>query len=400
MNPNLSKLQPYPFQRLNQLIGQVTPVDKSLISLSIGEPKHAAPQMVIETLKNSMDRIGIYPKTAGTDELRQAISNWGSKRFILQDGALSAQQVLPLNGTREGLFSFIQAAVAAGESAKVLMPNPFYQIYEGACYLAGASPVFLNCTAENGYLPDIQALAKDNPQILKDCQLLIICSPSNPTGTVMPAQELIELIKLADQYDFIIASDECYSEIYFDEQNPPCGLLQACQIMGRTSFERCVVFHSLSKRSNLPGLRSGFVAGDKDIINAFLQYRTYHGCAMSEPVQQASIAAWSDENHVIENRKIYQQKFTQVLDVLDGCLDVSLPEAAFYLWPKLPSDDETFCQQLFAQQHVLALPGQYLSRSSDSINPGSKHARLALVATEAQCLDAAKRIKQFMQENY
>ena len=306
--------------------------------------------------------------------------------------------MLPLNGTREGLFSFIQAAVDSSKAnAKVLMPNPFYQIYEGATLIAGAEPVFINCLHENNYQPDFDSISE---QTWKDCQVLIICSPGNPTGAVIPEEQLIELIKLADKYDFIIASDECYSEIYFDEQRPPVGLLQACKTMGRHHYQRCVVFHSLSKRSNLPGLRSGFIAGDADIIQYFLQYRTYHGCAMANPTQLASITAWNDELHVKQNREMYNQKFKQVLDVLDGCLDTNMPEAAFYLWAKLPEDDELFCQKLFQQQHITALPGQYLSRQHTGINPGYKHARLALVATTDECLDAAKRLKTFITENY
>ncbi len=277
------------------------------------------------------------------------------------------------------------------------MPNPFYQIYEGAALLAGAEPVFMNCLAENNYLPDFDAI---DEQTWRDCQLLILCSPGNPTGAVIPEATLHKLIKLADQYSFIIASDECYSEIYFDEATPPVGLLEACSTIGRHGYERCVVFHSLSKRSNLPGLRSGFIAGDKEIIAPYLQYRTYHGCAMAEPTQLASITAWQDEKHVIENRVIYTQKFRHTLEALDGCLDVSMPEAAFYLWPKLPENDEAFCKALFAEQNITALPGQYLSRESNGINPGFQHARLALVATESECVDAAQRIKTFVEQHY
>lgn len=400
MNPNLSLLQPYPFERLNQLKSGVTAsADLAHIALSIGEPKHLPPSFVLETLSQSLQKISAYPKTKGMESLRQSIANWLESRFNLQHQSIDADtQVLPLNGTREGLFSFIQAAVnGQTKNAKVLMPNPFYQIYEGATLLAGAEPVFLNCTADNNYLPDFDAL---DAQTWKDCQLLILCSPGNPTGAVLPEKELIKLINLADQYDFLICSDECYSEIYFNEATPPTGLLEACSTMQRHNYSRCLVMHSLSKRSNLPGLRSGFIAGDADVIKDFLKYRTYHGCAMAEPTQLASVTAWNDEQHVIENRALYTRKFQQVLETLDGCLDVSMPDAAFYLWARLPEDDEKFCQKLFAQQHITALPGQYLSRQSNTINPGYKHARLALVATEQECLDAALRIKTFVQQNY
>ncbi|NRB39603.1 MAG: succinyldiaminopimelate transaminase [Pseudomonadales bacterium] len=400
MNPNLALLKPYPFERLNRLkSGIQVPADLNHIALSIGEPKHAPPAFVLDTLSQSLAQISAYPKTKGMLSLRQSIASWLEQRFNLASQYINAEtQVLPLNGTREGLFSFIQTCVdSSAANAKVLMPNPFYQIYEGATLIAGAEPYFLNCTAENGYLPDFDAI---DIQTWKDCQLLILCSPGNPTGTVLPQSELVKLIHLADQYDFLICSDECYSEIYFDENTAPVGLLEACHSIGRDDFSRCLVMHSLSKRSNLPGLRSGFIAGDADVIQGFLQYRTYHGSAMSEPTQLASITAWNDEQHVIENRALYRRKFQQVLETLDGCLDVSMPDAAFYLWARLPEDDELFCQKLFAQQHITALPGQYLSREHAGINPGFKHARLALVATEVECLDAARRIKTFMQQNY
>ena len=398
MNTLLSLLQPYPFERLKQLHSGIEPVNMAPISLSIGEPKHLPPEFVINTLSNSLDKISVYPKTQGTRELRHSISHWLEQRFHLPSDSINPeQQVLPLNGTREGLFSFIQASVSHNENAHILMPNPFYQIYEGAALLAGATPVFLNCLAENNYQPDYQAI---DEQTWRKCQVLILCSPGNPTGAVTGKETLIQLIKLADQYDFVIASDECYSEIYFDETNPPAGLLEACAAIGRYDYHRCVVFHSLSKRSNLPGLRSGFIAGDKAILKEFLRYRTYHGCAMPEPTQMASAVAWQDEQHVIENRKIYTRKFQRVLETLDGYLDLKMPEAAFYFWASLPDNDEVFCRNLFAQQHVIALPGQFLSRNSNGVNPGTNHARMALVATEEECIEAAMRIKTFMQENY
>ena len=399
MNQLLDLLQPYPFERLAALKAGITPAARSSISLSIGEPKHLPPALVMQQLAASLQQVSVYPKTKGLDALREAIALWLEQRFKLPAQSVSAdQQVLPLNGTREGLFAFIQACITPGSGARVLMPNPFYQIYEGATLLAGAEPVFLNCDRAHSYLPDFDAV---DEQTWRHCRLLIVCTPGNPTGAVLPEATLVKLIKLADQYDFIIASDECYSEIYFDEARPPVGLLEACASIGRTDYKRCVVFHSLSKRSNLPGMRSGFIAGDADVIGEFLRYRTYHGCAMSEPVQLASISAWQDEAHVIENRQVYQRKFQRVLETLDGCLDVTMPDAAFYLWPQLPEDDEVFCQQLFAAENVTALPGQYLSRTAaNGINPGSQHARLALVATEDECVEAALRIKRFVAERY
>ena len=274
-----------------------------------------------------------------------------------------------------------------------MCPNPFYQIYEGAALLAGAEPHFLNCQAKNGYIPDFEQVT---PELWERCQLLFICTPGNPTGAVMSSEQLQKLIKLADQYDFIIASDECYSELYFDEQNPPPGLLQACAEMGRNDYKRCVVFHSLSKRSNLPGLRSGFVAGDADVMAQFLRYRTYHGCAMALPSQIASIAAWNDEEHVLLNRKAYQEKFSAVLEILDGKLDVKKPDAGFYLWPNVQGCDKDFAQRLFAEQHITVLPGQFLARDSQGINPGSGYIRMALVAPLDECIAAAERIVDFV----
>ncbi len=398
MNPLLKLLQPYPFERLNNLKAGIEPVDLLHISLSIGEPKHLPPEFVVKKLSESLGKICVYPKTQGIYELRSAIAQWLEKRFHLNAGSINPDQhVLPLNGTREGLFSFIQAAVTHNSESLVLMPNPFYQIYEGATLLAGATPYFLNCLPANDYHPDYETI---DEATWRKCQLLILCSPGNPTGAVTSKETLIKLIHLADKYDFIIAADECYSEIYFDEATPPTGLLEACKSIGRHHYERCVVFHSLSKRSNLPGLRSGFIAGDKDILKAFLNYRTYHGSAMPEPTQIASTIAWQDEQHVIENRLLYTQKFNRTLETLEGCLNVAMPDAAFYLWPQLPENDELFCQKLFAEQNITLLPGQYLSRLGHGINPGLNHARLALVATEAECIDAARRIKAFVRKNY
>lgn len=329
-------------------------------------------------------------------ELRNAIAHWATARFSLREGSLSAEHhILPVNGTREALFAFAQAIIdRSATDPLIVSPNPFYQIYEGAAFLAGATPYFLNCTIDNGFIPDFAAVPTD---VWQRCQLLFICSPGNPTGAVMDTATLKQLIALADEHDFIIASDECYSELYFDEDNPPAGLLQACAELGRDDFARCVVFHSLSKRSNLPGLRSGFVAGDAHVLEKFLLYRTYHGCAMPVPTQLASIAAWNDEAHVRENRAAYTQKFAAVINILKDVLPVSMPDASFYLWPETPITGEDFAQQLYAAQKVTVLPGSFLARDTDGINPGKQHIRMALVASLEECIEAAERIRYFVQ---
>ncbi len=397
MNPDLSQLHPYPFEKLAALKAAVSaPAQLTDIMLSIGEPKHEPPAFVLETLVKNLGKLSNYPTTKGLPELRDAIATWASRRFHLNSGTFTADKhVLPVNGTREALFAFAQAIIDRSKPNPIIVsPNPFYQIYEGAAILSGAEPYFLNCTPENNFIPDFAAVPAS---VWERCQLLFICSPGNPTGAVMSSAQLKQLIALADQYDFVIASDECYSELYFDEQNPPVGLLQACAELGRDDFARCVVFHSLSKRSNLPGLRSGFVGGDAKILEKFLLYRTYHGCAMPVPTQLASLAAWQDETHVIDNREAYRRKFDAVLAILDGVLDVAKPDASFYLWPKTPIKGEDFAQQLFAQQKVTVLPGSYLAREADGINPGEHYVRLALVAPLAECIQAAERIKAFVQ---
>ncbi len=397
MNPLLNELHPYPFEKLRSLKEGCTPPNIPHIALSIGEPKHEAPEFVLKCLSDNLSSITKYPATKGSDELREAISLWATQRFNLKNDSLSpTSNVLPVNGTREALFAFAQACVDAQQkNAKVLMPNPFYQIYEGAALLAGATPHFIHCTQATNYHPDFSTI---DSQTWDDCQLLFLCSPGNPTGTVLPFETLKELIELADKHNFTIVSDECYSELYFDENSPPIGLLEACAKLGRDDFSRCVVFHSLSKRSNLPGLRSGFVAGDASIIAQFLLYRTYHGCAMSPFVQAASIAAWQDEAHVKQNRDLYREKFSAVLDILSDHLEVSAPEAGFYLWPKTPVKDTDFARDLFNTQNVTVLPGSFLAREGvdGSINPGSQHVRMALVATVDECVEAAQRIKQFI----
>jgi len=397
MNQDLHLLHSYPFEKLAALKAAVTPpAHLNDIMLSIGEPKHEPPAFVIDTLVKNLGKLSQYPTTKGIPELRSAIANWATKRFSLNPGSFSADtNVLPVNGTREALFAFAQVIVDRNQPSPVVVsPNPFYQIYEGAAILAGAEPYFLNCTPENNFIPDFDAVPA---AIWARTQLLFICSPGNPTGAVMDTAQLKKLITLADKYDFVIASDECYSELYFDEGNPPTGLLQACAELGRDDFARCVVFHSLSKRSNLPGLRSGFVGGDAKILEKFLLYRTYHGCAMPVPTQIASVAAWQDEVHVIENRNAYREKFAAVLQILDGVLDVKKPDAGFYLWPKTPMKGEHFAQQLFASQKITVLPGCYLARGSQGANPGEDYVRLALVAPLAECIDAAQRIKTFVQ---
>ena len=395
MNNALNQLQPYPFEKLRALLDGVTPAaDKRAIALSIGEPKHASPAFVAKALADNLDKMAVYPTTLGLPALRESIVHWCERRFGVPAGWLNAaQHVLPVNGTREALFAFTQAVVSRGEDALIVSPNPFYQIYEGAALLAGAQPHYLPCLDSNGFNPDFDAVPAE---IWQRCQILFLCSPGNPTGALVPLDTLKKLIALADEHDFVIAADECYSELYFDEQTPPPGLLSACVELGRQDFKRCVVFHSLSKRSNLPGLRSGFVAGDADILKAFLLYRTYHGCAMPVQTQLASVAAWNDEAHVRENRDLYREKFDAVLDILTPVMDVSRPDGSFYLWPKVPMDDALFCQRLFAEQHVTVVPGSYLSRDVDGVNPGAGRVRLALVAPLAECIEAAERIRDFV----
>jgi N-succinyldiaminopimelate aminotransferase len=400
MNPDLKKLQPYPFEKLNKLKAQATsemgrPAVEGHIALSIGEPKHDSPKFVLDSITDNLDHINRYPLTKGSPELRTSIVNWLNRRFKLSDDILDPEQhVLPVTGTREALFSFAQCFIDRTKDALILMPNPFYQIYEGAAFLSGAEPYFYNTVKENNYLPDFDAI---DESIWQRCQIIYICTPGNPTGSVISKQQLIKLIELSQQYDFIIASDECYSEIYFDEDNPPTGLLEAAEECGNTDLTNCIVFHSLSKRSNLPGMRSGFVAGDAQLVKSYLLYRTYHGCAMPPVHQLASIAAWNDETHVEQNRALYTKKFDTVINILKPVIDVTLPDAGFYLWLNTPVDDETFARDLYTQQNVTVLPGSYLSRESDGINPGKDHVRMALVAPLDECITAANRIKQYIQ---
>ena len=395
MNPNLSQLQPYPFERLAKLFDNVTaPQSLQPIALSIGEPRHATPAFITEEVITHLHGLSRYPLTRGIPELREAITEWLTTRFTLPAASLDpGRHVLPVNGTREALFAFAQCIIDPRDQPLVVMPNPFYQIYEGAALLAGASPWFLNTTKTSGFLPDFGAVPDTT---WERCQLLYICTPGNPTGAVIPAETLQQLIELADTHDFIIASDECYSEIYMDNAPPPVGLLQVAAAMGREDYRRCVVFHSLSKRSNAPGLRSGFVAGDADVMEQFLRYRTYHGCAMPPATQMASIRAWQDETHVTDNRQLYSEKFAAVLEILGTVLDVEPPDAGFYLWAHTPCPDTDFARELYAQQHVTVLPGSYLSRSANGINPGTDYVRMALVAPLEDCVEAAGRIKSYI----
>jgi N-succinyldiaminopimelate aminotransferase len=392
MNPNLKNLHPYPFEKLAQLKnGIIPPAAKSPITLSIGEPAHATPQFIKDVLIENLNSTSNYPTTKGIPKLREAIANWLEKRFACEVNPET--QVLPVNGTREALFSFAQCVIDAAKNPLVVMPNPFYQIYEGAALLAGAEPYFLNATAETNYLPDFAAVSAE---VWQRCQLLYICSPANPSGSVMSESDFEIVLTLAEKYDFVIASDECYSELYDDEANPPVGLLEVAAKMGSRDFKRCVVFHSLSKRSNCAGLRSGFVAGDAEILKNYFAYRTYHGCAMSVPTQYASIAAWQDEAHVVENRRLYREKFAVFVEILSDVCDIQKPPASFYIWLKTSISDTDFTQQLFAQENVTVLPGSYLSREFEGINPAANHVRIALVAPLAECIEAANRIKNFI----
>ncbi|PTQ71563.1 succinyldiaminopimelate transaminase [Pseudomonas sp. GV071] len=396
MNDALNNLQPYPFEKLRALLaGAQPPAEKKAIALSIGEPKHRSPDFVAKALSDNLDQLAVYPTTLGIPALRESIAAWCERRFNVPAGWLdAARHVLPVNGTREALFAFTQTVVQRSDDGLVVSPNPFYQIYEGAALLAGAKPHYLPCLEENGFNPDFDAVSAD---VWQRCQILFLCSPGNPTGALIPQATLQKLIKLADQYDFVIAADECYSELYFDEANPPAGLLSACAAMGRSDFARCVVFHSLSKRSNLPGLRSGFVAGDAAILKSFLLYRTYHGCAMPVQTQLASVAAWNDEAHVRANRDLYREKYDAVLDILQPVMDVQRPDGGFYLWAKTPMDDAQFTRELFAEEHVTVVPGSYLSREVEGFNPGAGRVRMALVAPLAECVEAATRIRAFIQ---
>ena len=392
MNSRLRSLQPYPFEKLRQLFKDATPNPKlAHISLGIGEPRHPTPELIKRALSENLGKLATYPPTAGGEALKQAIAAWLARRYGLRSIDWRTE-VLPVNGSREALFAFAQTVIDAGEDeAVVVCPNPFYQIYEGAALLAGARPHYANTTSARAYAPDYAAVPEE---VWRRTQLLYVCSPGNPTGKVLGLEEWKEIFGLADRHGFIIASDECYSEIYFDEADPPLGALQAAAKLGRR-FERVVVFSSLSKRSNVPGMRSGFVAGDAAILKDFLLYRTYHGGAMNPAVQDASVAAWGDEAHVRENRKRYADKFARVTPLMQTALRVERPDAGFYLWAPTPIADTEFARRLYAEQHVTVLPGSFLARESNGINPGAGYVRMALVAEADECLEAARRIVEF-----
>ena len=397
MNQNLDLLQPYPFQKLKKLLADTSrsasfkPVD-----LHIGEPKHSTPDFIRQTMIQYLDGLASYPTTQGSLALRQSIANWLMQRYHLP--VINPEtEVIPVNGSREALFSFAQAVVdtTRNESPAVICPNPFYQIYEGAALLAGAQPQFINTATEDHFRLNYAQLPKN---IWKQAQLIYVCSPGNPTGSVMTMDEWQQLFELSDHYGFIIAADECYSEIYPDENNPPLGALEAAHRLGRSGFSRLVVFNSLSKRSNVPGLRSGFVAGDAQILKKYLLYRTYQGCAMNPASQAASTAAWNDESHVAENRRMYREKFSQVKSLLTGTLAIRLPDASFYLWIKTPVSDTEFTKRLYRDYNVTVLPVSYLGRNVRGINPGENFVRIALVAPLDACMDAAGRIKNLLND--
>jgi N-succinyldiaminopimelate aminotransferase len=396
VNDRLTRLAAYPFERLARLkAGSTPPASLPHIAMSIGEPKHAPPGFVIEALRANLARLDSYPVTAGLPETRAAIAGWLQRRF--QVSVAPETMALPVNGTREALFSFVQAVVDASPTIApvVAMPNPFYQIYEGAALLAGAEPVFINTVAANRFQPDLDAVPAE---VWKRCQLLFLCSPGNPTGSTLSLDYLRHALQLADKHDFVIASDECYAELYRDDRAPPPSLLQAAIASGHSNFERCVVFHSLSKRSSVPGLRSGFVAGDPAILKSYLLYRTYHGCAMPVPTQLASIAAWNDDAHAAANRALYREKYARVLPILAPVLDVAEPDGGFYLWPDVGRDDEAFTRELFTRQNLTILPGSYLARDTRAGNPGKHRVRISLVAPVDECVQAAQRIRAFLSQ--
>jgi N-succinyldiaminopimelate aminotransferase len=398
VNPLLHQLQPYPFEKLRHLFSEITPNPAyKPISLGMGEPKHPTPAFIQQALADNLHGLANYPTTIGSEALRTAIGHWLERRYALT-AIDPATQILPVNGSREALFALAQTVIEPNRDAIVLCPNPFYQIYEGAAYLAGAQPYFVNADPARNFSPDYNGVPAD---IWSRVQLLYVCSPGNPAGAVLSLDDWRELFVLSDRYGFVIASDECYSEIYF-KQPPPLGGLEAAHLLGRTGYPRLIAFSSLSKRSNVPGMRSGFVAGDADIIKQFLLYRTYHGSAMSPSIQAASIAAWNDETHVAENRARYLEKFTKITPLLQQVMEVTLPDAGFYLWAKIDARiaiaDTEYARRLYAEYNVTVLPGSYLAREAHGINPGCGRIRMALVAEIDECMEAARRIVEFTQK--
>jgi N-succinyldiaminopimelate aminotransferase len=394
MNPNLTRLQPYPFQKLAALFKDSRAnTAYAPVNLSIGEPKHATPEFIRQALTDHLGGLASYPATAGNEDLRRSIAAWLMRRYQLP-AVDPGKQVLPVNGTREALFALAQAVVDTSRpGARVVMPNPFYQIYEGAALLAGAAPEFINILAQSNYRLELEQLSAT---VWASTQLIYVCSPSNPTGSVMTLADWSNLFALSDRHGFVIASDECYSEIYFDEAAPPLGALDAARRLGRDGFPGLVVFGSLSKRSNVPGMRSGYVAGDATILEKFLLYRTYQGSAMNPAVQAASRAAWEDEEHVRENRRLYREKFDAVVALLGKSSGVRMPEAAFYLWLRTPIADTEFARRLYENYNVTVLPGSYLAREARGVNPGRDFVRIALVSNPAECIDAGQRLKTFL----
>jgi N-succinyldiaminopimelate aminotransferase len=394
MNSRLDQLQPYPFQKLRELFAGITPhPDYAPVNLSIGEPKHATPEFIKQALIQNLDGLASYPLTQGTETLRNSIAAWCGRRYGVELDP--ASEVLPVNGSREALFAFAQAVVDPTRHKKrVVSPNPFYQIYEGAALLAGATPYYLNTTAENDFRMAWDTVPED---LWETVQLVYVCSPGNPTGKVMSLTEWKTLFDLSDEHGFVIASDECYSEIYFDEAAPPLGALTAEKQLNR-GHRNLVVFNSLSKRSNVPGLRSGMVAGDAGVLKKFLLYRTYHGSAMSPAIQAASAVAWNDEAHVVENRRLYSEKFAAVTPILAQAYPVEMPEAAFYYWLKIPGSDTDFAREFYRRYHVTVLPGSYLARDAKGINPGAGYVRVALVPGKDECIEAAQRLVAFARQ--
>ena len=394
MNPDLQKLQPYPFEKLRALFAEVSPNPAySPINLSIGEPKHPTPEFIRRALAHNLDGLASYPATLGNESLRIAIAQWLRRRYGLKE-VDAATQVLPVNGSREALFAIAQTVIRRGSDALVVCPNPFYQIYEGAALLAGAQTYYLNATRENNFAFDYASVPEE---VWKRTQLLYCCSPSNPTGKVMSLAQWKTLFELSDRHGFVIVSDECYSELYYDESAPPLGGLEAAHRLGRTDFKRLLSFYSLSKRSNVPGMRSGFVAGDAQIVKAFLLYRTYHGSAMSPAIQMASEAAWRDEAHVADNRRLYAEKFASAMKLFAPPLETEMPEGGFYFWLRTPIDDQRFARELYAAYNVAVLPGSYLAREAQGMNPGAGYVRVALVGPYRESLEGVRRLNSFAQ---
>lgn len=394
MNPRLGALHPYPFEKLRQLLAQAgtPPPHLAPINLSIGEPKHATPPLIVQAMQDAMGGLASYPPTRGDAALRGAVADWIARRYDITRPDPETQ-ILPALGSREALFAFAQVVVDPDAHSLVVCPNPFYQIYEGAALLAGAQPWFINARPELNFGYDWAGVPAD---VWQQTSLVFVCSPGNPAGNIMTLDEWETLFALADKYDFVIAADECYSEIYFSEQDKPLGAMQAATLLGRTDYRKLMCFSSLSKRSNVPGMRSGFVAGDAALIRQFLLYRTYHGSAISPVVSQASVAAWNDEFHVQDNRRLYREKFDAVIPVLSPKLSVQRPEAGFYLWLQTPGSDTDFTRDLYGRTAVTVLPGSFLAREAHGVNPGANRVRIALVASKEQCVEAARRIAEFL----